>query len=118
MSSVNFNPPVQGQITDDPRYNERNGLGLGLGAPMRLIPSNNTSNPFFFDQFGTFFMSNAFFPSSFGAFQSGGAIWAGSGVPANANGANGDLYVRTDAPGTATQRLYMKSAGAWVATAA
>lgn len=26
MSTVNVNPPTLGQITDDPRYNERNGL--------------------------------------------------------------------------------------------
>ena len=33
MASVNFNPPQQGQLTDDPRYNERNFLQAGLTTP-------------------------------------------------------------------------------------
>jgi hypothetical protein len=44
-----------------------------------------------------------------------GRIYQGSGVPSNSNGNNGDVYFRTDTPGTANQRMYMKSAGAWVA---
>jgi hypothetical protein len=44
-----------------------------------------------------------------------GSIYMGSGVPANANGNNGDFYFRMDTPGTANQRLYVRSAGAWVA---
>lgn len=44
-----------------------------------------------------------------------GRIYQGSGVPSNTNGNNGDIYFRTDTPGTANQRMYMKSAGAWVA---
>jgi hypothetical protein len=43
-----------------------------------------------------------------------GAIYQGSGAPSNANGNNGDFYFRTDTPGTANQRIYVKSAGAWV----
>lgn len=42
------------------------------------------------------------------------ALWQGTGVPNNANGSNGDFYLRGDTPGTANQRLYVKSAGAWV----
>ncbi len=41
------------------------------------------------------------------------ALYSGSGVPASGLGANGDFYFRTDTPGTANQRLYVKSAGAW-----
>lgn len=44
----------------------------------------------------------------------GGAFYSGSGVPANTLGANGDFYHRTDTPTVANQRLYAKSAGAWV----
>lgn len=47
------------------------------------------------------------------AFQTG-ALFQGSGVPNNANGSNGDYYFRTDTPAVANQRLYVKSAGAWV----
>lgn len=41
------------------------------------------------------------------------SIYSGSGVPSSGLGANGDFYFRTDTPGTANQRLYVKSAGAW-----
>jgi len=41
-------------------------------------------------------------------------IYSGTGVPSNSIGANGDFYFRTDTPGSANQRLYVKSAGAWV----
>jgi hypothetical protein len=34
-------------------------------------------------------------------------------VPNNLNGNNGDVYFRTDTPGVALQRVYVKSAGAW-----
>lgn len=44
-----------------------------------------------------------------------GQIFQGSGVPNNANGNNGDFYFRTGTPGTANQRIYQRSAGAWVA---
>jgi hypothetical protein len=53
-------------------------------------------------------------PGTFG-FTQGGTIWQGSGVPSNSSGSNGDVYFRTDTPGTSSQRIYMKSAGAWVA---
>jgi hypothetical protein len=46
--------------------------------------------------------------------QATAAMYAGSGVPNNANGNNGDYYFRSDTPGTAAQRLYVKSAGVWV----
>lgn len=48
------------------------------------------------------------------ATQSTAAIYAGSGVPSSLNGNNGDFYFRGDTPGTANQRLYVKSGGAWV----
>ena len=41
------------------------------------------------------------------------SIFTGTGVPAAGLGANGDWYIRQDTPGTANQRLYVKSAGAW-----
>jgi hypothetical protein len=58
---------------------------------------------------------NKIFPGTdAGAFQSTAGIYGGSGVPSNANGNNGDYYFRSDTPGTALQRIYVKSAGAWV----
>jgi hypothetical protein len=51
-----------------------------------------------------------------GRVQIGGAsgIYSGSGAPSNSNGNNGDYYFRADTPGTANQRIYVKSAGSWV----
>jgi hypothetical protein len=40
--------------------------------------------------------------------------FSGSGVPASSLGANGDYYFRTDTPSVANQRIYVKSAGAWL----
>ena len=45
-------------------------------------------------------------------------VYTGIGVPPNILRNNGDLYIRSDRPGTVSQRPYLKSAGAWVATAA
>lgn len=44
----------------------------------------------------------------------GSTVWSGSGAPVNTTGANGDFYLRSDTPGTANQRIYVRSAGAWV----
>jgi hypothetical protein len=49
-----------------------------------------------------------------GAPQTTAGMYAGSGVPSNSNGSNGDFYFRGDTPGTVNQRIYVKSAGAWV----
>lgn len=42
-----------------------------------------------------------------------GGVHYGSGAPSNTMGINGDTYHRTDTPGTANQRMYVKNAGAW-----
>jgi hypothetical protein len=55
-----------------------------------------------------------FNPPTDGLLTQTGAIFQGSGVPNNANGNNGDMYFRTDTPATLAQRIYIKSAGAWV----
>lgn len=48
------------------------------------------------------------------ASQSTAAVYAGSGVPSNADGNNGDFYLRGDTPATALQRIYVKAASVWV----
>ena len=45
-------------------------------------------------------------------------VYTGIGVPPKSLRNNGDLYIRSDRPGTVNQRLHLKSAGGWVATAA
>lgn len=47
-----------------------------------------------------------------GATATGGTIAYGTGAPNNANGTNGDLYVRVD--GGALTTIYQRRAGAWV----
>lgn len=63
-----------------------------------------------FTVFGSLFAS---FPTAAGVAQAG-RIYQGSGAPSNTNGNNGDVCFRTDTPATANQRLYIKSAGAWI----
>lgn len=77
-----------------------------------------TANNIQFNTTGTTQMLGKFYPvQDSGGPQTTAGFYAGTGVPNNANGANGDFYFRGDTPGTAGQRLYIKSAGAWVATA-
>ena len=46
-----------------------------------------------------------------GARQSAAAIYGGTGAPSNANGANGDIYIRSD--GGAGTTIYQRRAGTW-----
>lgn len=50
-----------------------------------------------------------------GAAQTAAGIFAGSGAPNDANGANGDFYFRSDGTVGADTAIYHKEAGAWVA---
>lgn len=56
--------------------------------------------------------SNKIYPGTDGAAaQSAAGIYAGTGVPSNSNGSNGDYYFRSDG-GTGTH-IYFKSGGTW-----
>ena len=44
----------------------------------------------------------------------GCTMFSGTGAPAVALGTNGDYYWRVDTPAVANQRMYVKSAGAWI----
>jgi hypothetical protein len=79
----------------------------GAGTPgtwVQMAPALSTA--------GNFSVPFSISPGTPGGSTQGGNIWMGSGVPSGGN--NGDVYFRTDTPGTANQRLYVKSAGAWV----
>ena len=76
----NVNPLAQGQVSEDPRFNERYAL-------VRRVGLNS-------------------------------GVCTGTGVLPNSLCNNGDLYIRIHTPGTVEPRLYMKSAGASVATGA
>lgn len=62
----------------------------------------------------TSFETRIFCGTPAGAQQNSCGLYAGTGVPSNADGSNGDYYLRADTPGTALQRLYVKSGGVWV----
>jgi len=49
-----------------------------------------------------------------GSSASPNGIYGGTGAPSAALGADGDFYFRSGTPGTANQRIYIRSAGAWV----
>lgn len=57
--------------------------------------------------------------SSDGSFQPGttagigASLRSGSGAPSNSLGSDGDYYFRTDTPGSANQRIYVRSGGTW-----
>jgi hypothetical protein len=78
LPSVNANPPTLGQITDDPRYNERNGLGHVLWSPV-----------------------------SANLWMISGDPTAGAPNPLLSIGAVGDFAFRKDGAG-ATSRLYVR----------
>lgn len=44
----------------------------------------------------------------------GCSLWSSNGVPSSGMGVNGDFCFRMDTPATSLQRIYVKSAGAWV----
>lgn len=85
-------------------YAETNGTGT-----IFLRPGGNGSNNGCIDIAG----GGIGFNDSSGAVAS--KLWSGTGAPAAALGSNGDFYFRFDTPGTANQRLYIRSAGAWTA---
>lgn len=83
----------------------------GQAANMFEVRNNGNTPLLGANSFGGLLLSN------FGVAISGGALYGGTGAPPNGNGSNGDFFLRTDTPGTANQRLYVKSAGVWVGIA-
>lgn len=59
---------------------------------------------------GEFYPASAFDAAA----QVSTGIWAGTGAPSDAFGANGHVYFRGDTPATANQRVYIKNGGAWL----
>jgi hypothetical protein len=65
---------------------------------------------------GSFQAANKIYPGTdAAALQTACGLYAGTGAPNNANGANGDFYLRSD--GSASSSLYHKEGGSWVARA-
>jgi hypothetical protein len=81
----------------------------GVSTAISSIVYGNTT-----DLTSHFFAGKLYPPQDTGTTQTASAHYAGTGVPNNANGVNGDYYFRSDTPGTANQRIYVKSGGVWV----
>jgi hypothetical protein len=102
--SLGINPKGNGIIALNAAVSVSNGITVNSGNVQlgngSLTASNNVS--------------------AYGGLQAGnnsvlgGSMWSGSGAPAAGLGANGDQYHRTDTPAVAGQRIYIKSAGAWL----
>lgn len=60
------------------------------------------------------FSSKGFSPGDLTGAPQAGSVYQGSGAPPAGNGNNGDVYFRIDTPAVANQRIYVRSAGAWV----
>lgn len=82
-----------------------NNFTIGTASFGASFPGTTTFN-------GTTQCAGVFNPAAFTATQFATSLYAGTGVPPNANGNNGDYYLRAD--GGVTAHLYFKSAGAWV----
>ena len=86
--------------------------------PATLQILNNAFSAILFqiDDSGNTATKNQLSPSNFGTLQTANSLWIGSGAPANGNGANGDIYFRTD--GGSGTTIYQRRSGVWVATGA
>jgi len=73
---------------------------------------NGTGNVLTLNINGTLSAANKFYPAQdTAALQTSCALYAGVGAPNNANGANGDIYFRSD--GGALTTVYQRRAGTW-----
>lgn len=94
-----------------------NSIGIGsTNTSQPFVLTTNTIPRMIWGGLGPINLVNSsFYPSTPAkASQSAVAIYGGTGAPNNADGNNGDVYHRGDTPATANQRIYIKSAGAWI----
>lgn len=82
--------------------------GTGLG----LTFVNDGNLGIVFDSSGNLHAKTGFYPATpAAASQSATSIYGGTGAPSDANGSNGDIYIRSD--GGALTTIYQKRTGAW-----
>jgi hypothetical protein len=96
---------------------EQDAAYVGAVGPSGLFQwGGSIGTPaFYVTQTGVVHTISPIFPGNMsGAAQGVCGIRAGSGAPDNAVGQNGDFYFRSDTPGTGNQRLYVRTAGAYV----
>jgi hypothetical protein len=89
--------------------------GNVAGGNVIVRVGNNTPVATFDDSRITTFTNKIFPGTDTAAAQSAAGLYAGTGVPNNANGNNGDFYFRSDGTVAGNTVQYHKEAGAWVA---
>lgn len=89
--------------------------GVNAGNIIRIAVNSATLanfSPAGLAVIGTIGASNKIYPGTdAAAAQSAAGIYAGTGAPSNANGSNGDYYLRSD--GGAVTHIYFRAAGSW-----
>jgi hypothetical protein len=88
--------------TDTGWYWTGSGFGYAFGGVQKAQFGQNDMR----------FATKIFPGTDAGALQTAAGIYGGTGAPNNANGNNGDFYLRSD--GGALTSIYMKRAGSWV----
>jgi hypothetical protein len=99
-----------------------NVLGGAVAAPNSgFVAGNNVglgwngdgNKAMVFDAAGNLHAKTGFYPATpAAASQSATSVYGGTGAPVNGEGANGDIYIRSD--GGALTTIYQRRAGAWV----
>ena len=115
MAVANDPAPLSSVINGTMRFTPNNTIDIGVpatGQPRNLnLGSDLTMGGAISIQGQILLNSSNFYGLKFTS--AGPTLLGNFGAPNNANGSNGDFYLRNDTPGTANQRLYVKIAGAW-----
>lgn len=86
--------------------------GFTAGNNVGLGWNGNGNLGIVFDSSGNLHAKTGFYPATpAAASQSATSIYGGTGAPSDANGSDGDIYIRSD--GGALTTIYQKRTGAW-----
>jgi hypothetical protein len=99
------------------RVGNANALNTVGAKILSLFSDNFVNEKVFFDKDGKGSFNGGISPGTPALAAQAGRIFQGAGAPVNTQGADGDFYFRTDTPGTAGQRIYIRAAGVWTALA-
>lgn len=84
------------------------------GANFRIQDPTGGTTYATFDTGGNLALMGGMQPGTPNHGANAGRIYQGSGAPGSNYANDGDFYFRTDTPGVANQRLYVRSGGSWV----
>lgn len=110
LDPIRLNPLFQ---SADYQFTQVDGTPPTFAFQYRASGSKTWTTVGVFASTGALALASGISPGTPAGAQQSGKVYQGSGVPSNTMGANGDVYFRTDTPGTANQRMYIRSAGTW-----